>query len=46
MPMTSEPAEAWLDCRELEASSDWLEVLAFGSHSPRDSEMVADWWAT
>jgi mannose-6-phosphate isomerase-like protein (cupin superfamily) len=30
--------------RELEAGPDGLEVLAFGSHSPGDGEMVADWW--
>jgi hypothetical protein len=23
-----------------------LEVLAFGSHSPGDGELVADWWTT
>ena len=27
--------------RELEAGPDGLEVLAFGSHSPGDGEMVA-----
>ena len=32
--------------RELEAGPDGLEVLAFGSHSPGDGEMVADWWTT
>ena len=32
--------------RELEAGPDELEVLAFGSHSPGDGEMVADWWTT
>ena len=32
--------------RELEAGADGLEVLAFGSHSPGDGEMVADWWTT
>ena len=30
--------------RELEAGPEGLEVLAFGSHSPGDGEMVADWW--
>jgi hypothetical protein len=29
-----------------EAGPDGLEVLAFGSHSPGDGEMVADWWTT
>lgn len=28
------------------AGPDGLEVLAFGSHSPGDGEMVADWWTT
>ena len=32
--------------RELEAGPKGLEVLAFGSHSPGDGEMVADWWTT
>ena len=32
--------------RELEAGPDGLEVLAFGSHSPGDGEMVADWSTT
>jgi hypothetical protein len=32
--------------RELEAGPNGLEVLAFGSHSPGDGEMVADWWTT
>ena len=32
--------------RELEAGPDGLEVLAFGSHSPGDGEMVADRWTT
>jgi quinol monooxygenase YgiN len=32
--------------RELEAGPDGLEVLAFGSHSPGDGELVADWWTT
>ena len=32
--------------RELEAGPDGLEVLAFGSHSPGDGEIVADWWTT
>ena len=32
--------------RELEAGSDGLEVLAFGTHVPGDGEMVADWWVT
>lgn len=32
--------------RELEAGPDGPEVLAFGSHSPGDGEMVADWWTT
>lgn len=31
--------------RELEAGPEGLEVLAFGSHSPGDGEMVPDWWA-
>lgn len=30
--------------RELEAGPDGMEVLAFGTHSPGDGEMVADWW--
>src|SRR5215217_2952151 len=32
--------------RELEAGPNGLEVLAFGSHSPGDGELVADWWTT
>lgn len=32
--------------REFEAGPEGLEVLAFGSHSPGDGEMVADWWTT
>jgi len=32
--------------RELEAGPNGLEVLAFGSHSAGDGEMVADWWTT
>lgn len=32
--------------RELEAGPEGLEVLAFGSHTPGDGEMVADWWTT
>jgi hypothetical protein len=31
----------WLDAQV----HDWL-FLAFGSHSPSDGEMVADWWTT
>lgn len=30
--------------REPEAGPGGREVLAFGSHSPGDGEMVADWW--
>jgi hypothetical protein len=44
-PMTAvrvAPASA----RELEAGPNGLEVLAFGSHSPGDGELVADWWTT
>ena len=32
--------------RELEAGPNGLEVLAVGSHSPGDGELVADWWTT
>jgi len=32
--------------RELEAGPEGLEVLAVGSHTPGDGEMVADWWTT
>jgi quinol monooxygenase YgiN len=32
--------------RELEAGPNGPEVLAFGSHSPGDGELVADWWTT
>jgi quinol monooxygenase YgiN len=32
--------------RELEAGPNGLEVLAFGSHSPGDGDLVADWWTT
>ena len=32
--------------RELKAGPDRLEVLALGSHSPGDGELVADWWTT
>jgi hypothetical protein len=32
--------------REPEAGRDGLEVLAFGSHSPGDGDLVADWWTT
>jgi quinol monooxygenase YgiN len=38
--------ERYASARELEAGHDGLEVLAFGSHSPGDGEMVADWWTT
>jgi hypothetical protein len=31
---------------ELEAGPDGLGVLAFGSHSPGDGELIADWWTT
>jgi quinol monooxygenase YgiN len=30
----------------LDAVQTGLEVLAFGSHSPGDCELVADWWTT
>jgi hypothetical protein len=39
-------AVAPASARELEAGPNGLEVLAFGSHSPGDGEMVADWWTT
>jgi hypothetical protein len=32
--------------RELEAGPNGLEVLALGSHSPGDGELVADWWTS
>jgi hypothetical protein len=43
---TGATAFSILDARELEAGPNGLEVLAFGSHSPGDGELVADWWTT
>lgn len=39
--------EMWASREYLgEAGPDGLEILAFGSHSPGDREMVADRWTT
>jgi quinol monooxygenase YgiN len=43
---TGATASSILGARELEAGPNGLEVLAFGSHSPGDGELVADWWTT